>query len=131
LEKSPCNAPEDGRVWLEPGQPVRYLTLDTAGRAATVARIDLPQTPMVHDVASRPRSSGPVRAIPRIGRLRPNDTATSPSARRLGPSSLGGLQKLEAIEVLASEPDLDPLRTGPDFRLMIMDLVIPNDPFAG
>ncbi|MBV8074843.1 MAG: carotenoid oxygenase family protein [Planctomycetaceae bacterium] len=38
-------------IVYEPSLPVRYLTLDAAGRAATVARIDLPQTPMVHDVA--------------------------------------------------------------------------------
>jgi serine/threonine-protein kinase len=42
----------------------------------------------------------------------------------------GGLQKLEAIEVFASEPDLDPLRTSPDFRLLIMDLAMPAEPFA-
>jgi carotenoid cleavage dioxygenase len=35
----------------EPGLPVRYLTLDATGRATTVARIDLPHTPMIHDVA--------------------------------------------------------------------------------
>ena len=38
-------------IAYEAGQPVRYLTLDAAGRAATVARIDLPETPMIHDVA--------------------------------------------------------------------------------
>ncbi|MBV8559054.1 MAG: carotenoid oxygenase family protein [Planctomycetaceae bacterium] len=38
-------------IVYEPGLPVRYLTLDAAGRAATVARIDLPRTPMIHDVA--------------------------------------------------------------------------------
>ncbi len=38
-------------IVYEPSLPVRYLTLDAAGRAATVARIDLPQTPMIHDVA--------------------------------------------------------------------------------
>jgi carotenoid cleavage dioxygenase len=38
-------------IVYEPGLPVRYLTLDAAGRAATVARIDLPHTPMIHDVA--------------------------------------------------------------------------------
>ena len=38
-------------IAYEPGLPVRYVTLDAAGRAATVARIDLPQTPMIHDLA--------------------------------------------------------------------------------
>src|SRR5262249_8069618 len=38
-------------IVYEPGLPVRYLTLDAAGRAATVTRIDLPHTPMIHDVA--------------------------------------------------------------------------------
>ena len=38
-------------IVYEPGLPVRYLTLDGAGRATTVARIDLPHTPMIHDVA--------------------------------------------------------------------------------
>ncbi len=38
-------------IVYEPGLPVRYLTLDAAGRASTVARIDLPHTPMIHDAA--------------------------------------------------------------------------------
>jgi carotenoid cleavage dioxygenase len=38
-------------IVYQPGLPVRYLTLDVAGRASTVARIDLPHTPMIHDVA--------------------------------------------------------------------------------
>ncbi len=38
-------------IVYEPGLPVRYLTLDAAGRASTEARIDLPETPMIHDVA--------------------------------------------------------------------------------
>jgi carotenoid cleavage dioxygenase len=38
-------------IVYQPGWPVRYLTLDPAGRATTVARIDLPHTPMIHDVA--------------------------------------------------------------------------------
>jgi serine/threonine-protein kinase len=42
----------------------------------------------------------------------------------------GALRRSEATEVLGSEPDLDPLRSGPGFRLLIMDLFMPDDPFA-
>jgi carotenoid cleavage dioxygenase-like enzyme len=38
-------------ITYEVGQPVRYVTLDTAGCATTVASIDLPHIPMIHDVA--------------------------------------------------------------------------------
>ncbi|MDF5724738.1 MAG: carotenoid oxygenase family protein [Rhizonema sp. PD37] len=34
----------------EPNGPVRYLTVDQAGRVSTLARIDLPHSPLVHDV---------------------------------------------------------------------------------
>ncbi len=35
----------------EPGSPLRYLIVDAEGHARTVASIDLPHCPMVHDVA--------------------------------------------------------------------------------
>jgi len=35
----------------EPFQPVRYITVDGNGRAATKARIELPHIPMIHDMA--------------------------------------------------------------------------------
>jgi carotenoid cleavage dioxygenase-like enzyme len=38
-------------ITYEVGQPVRYVTLDKAGRASTIARIDLPHIPMIHDIA--------------------------------------------------------------------------------
>jgi carotenoid cleavage dioxygenase len=38
-------------IVYQPGWPARYLTLDPAGHATTVARIDMPHTPMMHDVA--------------------------------------------------------------------------------
>ena len=63
-------------IVYEPGLPVRYLTLDAAGRASTVARIDLPHTPMIHDVAFTASSivvlDLPVTfALRRRGRARP------------------------------------------------------------
>jgi serine/threonine-protein kinase len=33
-------------------------------------------------------------------------------------------------DVFASDPDLAPLRSRPDFRRMMMDLAFPDDPFA-
>jgi hypothetical protein len=38
----------------------------------------------------------------------------------------GGYQDTELI----SESSLDPLRTRPDFRLLMMDVAFPADPFA-
>ena len=38
-------------IAYEPGSPVRYITLDSAGRARTVSKIDLPHIPLIHDVA--------------------------------------------------------------------------------
>jgi carotenoid cleavage dioxygenase-like enzyme len=38
-------------ITYEIGEPVRYVTLDRSGRAATLARIDLPHLPMIHDTA--------------------------------------------------------------------------------
>ena len=31
---------------------------------------------------------------------------------------------------LKSDPDLDPVRSRPDFQLLLLDLAVPNDPFA-
>jgi len=42
---------EQHAITYEPGQKVRYISLDAAGRASTVATIDLPHCPMIHDVA--------------------------------------------------------------------------------
>ena len=35
----------------EPFQPVRYISVDSDGRATTKARIDLPHIPLIHDMA--------------------------------------------------------------------------------
>ena len=35
----------------EPFQPVRYVSVDSSGRATTKARIDLPHIPLIHDMA--------------------------------------------------------------------------------
>lgn len=42
---------EQHALTYEPGQPVRYMTLDDAGQAATHTEIDLPHAPLIHDVA--------------------------------------------------------------------------------
>jgi hypothetical protein len=39
----------------------------------------------------------------------------------------GGYRKLT---VLRTDLDLDPLRSRPDFQLLMMDLAFPDDPFA-
>ncbi|KXV64631.1 hypothetical protein AD949_05550 [Acetobacter orleanensis] len=42
---------EQHALTYEPGQPVRYVTVDQTGRATTRARIDLPHIPLIHDTA--------------------------------------------------------------------------------
>jgi hypothetical protein len=44
--------------------------------------------------------------------------------------STGALRKPVAAELLQSDPDLDALRSRPDFQILRMDLVIPDDPFS-
>jgi serine/threonine-protein kinase len=34
------------------------------------------------------------------------------------------------IPIMRIDPDLDPLRSRPDFQLLMMDLEFPDDPFA-
>ncbi|GBQ86547.1 carotenoid oxygenase family protein [Gluconobacter albidus] len=42
---------EHHALTYEPGQPVRYISLDQNGRATTKARINLPHIPLIHDMA--------------------------------------------------------------------------------
>ncbi|MCQ9154960.1 carotenoid oxygenase family protein [Acidomonas methanolica] len=42
---------EQHALAYEPGQPVRYISLDRNGHATTKARIDLPHIPLIHDMA--------------------------------------------------------------------------------
>jgi carotenoid cleavage dioxygenase len=42
---------EQHALAYEPGEPVRYISVDQDGRATTKARIDLPHIPLIHDVA--------------------------------------------------------------------------------
>ncbi|NHO29786.1 carotenoid oxygenase family protein [Acetobacter farinalis] len=42
---------EQHALAYQPGQPVRYISLDHNGRATTKARIDLPHNPLIHDMA--------------------------------------------------------------------------------
>lgn len=42
---------EQHALAYEPGQPVRYISLDQNGYAMTKARIDLPHIPLIHDMA--------------------------------------------------------------------------------
>jgi serine/threonine-protein kinase len=42
----------------------------------------------------------------------------------------GALRGPEAAEDMLSDSHLDPLRSRPDFQLMMMDLQFPDDPFA-
>jgi len=42
---------EQHALAYEPSQPVRYISVDRAGRATTRARIDLPHVPLIHDMA--------------------------------------------------------------------------------
>lgn len=42
---------EQHALAYEPFQPVRYISVDRDGRAATKARIDLPHIPCIHDMA--------------------------------------------------------------------------------
>jgi hypothetical protein len=34
------------------------------------------------------------------------------------------------VALMQTDPDLDPLRSRPDFQLLMMDLAMPDDPFA-
>jgi serine/threonine-protein kinase len=34
------------------------------------------------------------------------------------------------VALMRKDPDLDPLRSRPDFQLLMMDLEFPDDPFA-
>jgi serine/threonine-protein kinase len=34
------------------------------------------------------------------------------------------------VALMQRDPDLDPLRSRPDFQLLMMDLEFPDDPFA-
>jgi hypothetical protein len=42
----------------------------------------------------------------------------------------GTLRGAKAGEEVLIDPDLDPLRLRPDFRLLSMDLAMPTDPFT-
>ncbi len=87
-------------IVYEPGLPVRYLTLDAAGRAATVARIDLPQTPMIHDVAFT-ASSIVVLDLP---------VTCQPEAARTGRPWLWDERKAARVGLLPRDGDVGRLR---------------------
>ena len=87
-------------IVYEPGLPVRYLTLDAAGRAATVARIDLPETPMIHDVAFT-ASSIVVLDLP---------VTYQPEAARTGRPWLWDERKAARVGLLPRDGDVGRLR---------------------
>ena len=87
-------------IVYEPGLPVRYLTLDAAGRASTVARIDLPHTPMIHDVAFT-ASSIVVLDLP---------VTYQPEAARTGRPWLWDERKAARVGLLPRDGDVGRLR---------------------
>ena len=87
-------------IVYEPGLPVRYLTLDAAGRAVTVARIDLPDSPMIHDVAFT-ASSIVVLDLP---------VTYQPEAARTGRPWLWDERKAARVGLLPRDGDVGRLR---------------------
>ncbi len=87
-------------IVYEPGLPVRYLSLDAAGRAVTVARIDLPDSPMIHDVAFT-ASSIVVLDLP---------VTYQPEAARTGRPWLWDERKAARVGLLPRDGDVGRLR---------------------
>jgi serine/threonine-protein kinase len=65
----------------------------------------------------------------------PGSGMTGSDARRLGAQAVEALRRavaagLQDLDYMRRDSDLDPLRSLSDFRLLLMDVAMPDDPFA-
>ncbi len=66
---------------------------------------------------------------------RPGSGLSPDDARSLGEQAVDALRRavaagLEDLAFMRRDTDLDPLRSRPDFQLLMMDLSFPDQPFA-
>ena len=65
----------------------------------------------------------------------PGSGLTASEMTSLGEQAVDALRRavaagLRDLAFMRRDPDLDPLRSRPDFQVLIMDLAFPDDPFA-
>jgi eukaryotic-like serine/threonine-protein kinase len=65
----------------------------------------------------------------------PGSGMTADDVRGLGEQAVATLRRavaagLEDVAFMRKDPDLEPLRSRPDFQMLLMDLAFPTDPFA-
>jgi serine/threonine-protein kinase len=66
---------------------------------------------------------------------RPGSSLSASEAGSLGEQAVDALRRavdagLQDLAFMRKDPDLDPLRSRPDFRMLMMDLAFPENPFA-